>query len=88
MKSEEDALKLRNEYVQAALSERTWGHSEVVFNHDEQEEIKDQTSKPSPKPLSQVPITSRADSKPANVSQTTRASKNYNYQYELQENKG
>lgn len=55
MKSEEDALELRNEYEQAALSERIWGHAEVVLNHDEQEEIKDQTSKPPPKPLSQVP---------------------------------
>ena len=59
-----------------------------MLNHDEQEEIKDQTSKPSPKPLSQVPVTSRADSKPANVSQITRPSKNYNYQYDLPENKG
>ena len=39
----------------------------MVLKHEEQEEIKDQASKTPPKPLCKVPVTPRANLKPAKV---------------------
>ena len=64
----------------------------MVLKHEEQEEIRaseDQASKTPPKPLSKVPVTPRANSKPVKVIAKLQENQriNYNYQYDLPKQK-